>query len=565
MVASRVLAIVLAASSVFVAEAGKCKPHSHPKYTSLLSWISGTSTVIGPKAGTAQSLDASYSTDHSSSTGAGELVPTALSGSSAITWPQTTTLSASFSDYTASVNPPAISDSEFDSETSTSTSPNSFGSTLAAVTTSDDLTTTRATTTTTASTDESEPSNSSTPDNTSNSGLLTDSIDTTDTAASIIPAASNESTATADAATTAHSTSIEPRTSTDTTVSYATTEIVSSGDRKVSTDTSTIDIATSDGPTTTIDATTVTSGVPTSIDTTTTLLTLLPSSESTSVTESLWTSTTSSASCPVVSVSIEDPSFEGDNTGENRWDYMGQFAGIAVPFQQKSSTSQDVPRAHSGDQFALVSSGPGSTLGSDMWRPISLDSTKKYQVWFSYAPVSDPDQDWDFSFIIATQRYGHVHNEKVFVPKGAPFKYVQRTSIFQGAMNDHLYAFIRLNSQAAVRYVAIDDIYVGEYKPTCAVPTETTSLCGSTQGNFNNNGPNYRSMPMFQGSVEMCARACLEDESCVVFGWVVSQYYRNCYLSSIPKESMGISANDRGAKFYDRSCGQCSQLECLPY
>ncbi|KLO90979.1 Uncharacterized protein LW94_3159 [Fusarium fujikuroi] len=177
-------------------------------------------------------------------------------------------------------------------------------------------------------------------------------VDTTDTAASIIPTASNESTATADAATTAHSTSIEPRTSTDTTVSYATTEIVSSGDRKVSTDTSTIDIATFDGPTTTIDATTVTSGVPTSIDTTTTLLTSLSSSESTSVTESLWTSTTSSESCPVVSVSIEDPSFEGDNTGENRWDYMGQFAGIAVPFQQKSSTSQDVPRAHSGDQFA---------------------------------------------------------------------------------------------------------------------------------------------------------------------------------------------------------------------
>ncbi|KAI1013548.1 hypothetical protein LB503_001854 [Fusarium chuoi] len=546
MVASRVLAVVLTASSFFVAEAGKC-----------------TSTVIGSKAGTTQSLDASYSTDHSSSTGAGELVPTASSGSSATTWPQTTTLSVSFSDYTASVNSPAISDSELDSETSTSVStspPNSFGSTLADVTTSDDPTTTRATTT--ASTDESEPSNSSTPTNTSNSGLVTELIDTNDTAASIIPTASNESTATADAATTAHSTSIEPRTSTDTTVSYTTTETVSSGDSKVSTDTSTIDIATSDGPTTTIDATTVTSDVPTSIDTTTTLLTSLSSFESTSITESLWTSTTSSASCPVVSVSIEDPSFEGDNTGENRWDYMGQFAGIAVPFQQKSSTSQDVPRAHSGDQFA---SGPGSTLGSDMWRPISLDSTKKYQVWFSYAPVSDPDQDWDFSFIIATQKYGHVHNEKVFVPKGAPFKYVQRTAIFQGAINDHLYAFVRLNSQAAVRYVAIDDIYVGEYKPTCAVPTETTSLCGGTQGNFNSNGPNYRSMSMFQGSVEMCARACLEDESCVVFGWVVSQYYRNCYLSSIPKESMGISANDRGAKFYDRSCGQCSQLECLPY
>jgi hypothetical protein len=159
-----------------------------------------------------------------------------------------------------------------------------------------------------------------------------------------------------------------------------------------------------------------------------------------------------------------------------------------------------------------------------MWRPISLDPTKKYQVWFSYAPVSDPDQDWDFSFIIATQRYGHVHNEKVLVPKGAPFKYVQRTAIFQGAMNDHLYAFIRANSQAAVRYVAIDDIYVSEYAPTCAVPTETTSLCGGTQGSFNSNSKDYKSISMFQGSVEMCARACLADESCVVFGWVVNQY-----------------------------------------
>ncbi|SCO77687.1 uncharacterized protein FRV6_01899 [Fusarium oxysporum] len=561
MVTSKVLAAVLTASSFFVAEAGKCKPHPHPEYTSLLSLISDTSRVIGSKTETTESLDASYSTDLSSSTGAVDLGSTTLGGSSTITWPQTTTLSASFPDYTASVDPTAISDSEFDSETSTS--PSSFGSTLADVTTIEDSTTTRATIT--ISTDKSELSNSLTSASTSNSGVISASIDTTDTATSIIPTTSNKSTAIADAATSAHSTSTELRTSTDSTVSYATTGTVSSGDSRVSTGTSTTDITTSNGPTTTIDATTVTSEAPTSIDATTTLITSLSSSESTSTTESLWTSTTSSASCPVVSVSIEDPSFEGDNTGENRWDYMGQFAGIAVPFQQKSSTSQDVPRAHSGEQFALVSSGPGSTLGSDMWRPISLDSTKKYQVWFSYAPVSDPDQDWDFSFIIATQRYGHVHKETVFVPKGAPFKYVQRTAIFQGAMDDHLYAFIRVNNQAVARYVAIDDIYVGEYKSACAVPTETTSLCGGTQGNFNSNGPNYRSMSMFQGSVEMCARACLEDESCVVFGWVVSQYYKNCYLSSTPKESMGISANDRGAKFYDRSCGQCSQLECLPY
>ncbi|KAH7164426.1 hypothetical protein DER46DRAFT_700994 [Fusarium sp. MPI-SDFR-AT-0072] len=462
MVTSKVLAAVLTPSSLFVAEAGKRKPHPHPEYTSLLSLISHTSTVIGSKTETSESLDASYSTDHSSSTGAVDMVSTALGGSSTITWPQTTTLSASFPDYTASVDPTAISDSEFDSETSTP--PSSFGPTLADVTTIEASTTTKATIT--VSTDKSEPSNSLTSANTSNSGFISASIDATDIATSVIPTTSNESTATADATISAHSTSTELRTSTDTTEPYAISETVSSGDSRVSIDTSTTDITTSDEPTIIIDATTAT--------------------------KSLWTSTTSSASCPVVSVSIEGPSFEGDNTGENRWDYMGQFAGIAVPFQQKSSTSQDVPRAHSGEQFALVSSGPGSTLGSDMWRPISLDSIKKYQVRFSYAPLSDPDQDWDFSFIIATQRYGHVHNERVFVPKGAPFKYVQRTAIFQGAMNDHLYAFIRVNNQAIVRYVAIDDIYVGEYKPACAqwpklqihvdVSGERRDVCPSMSG-----------------------------------------------------------------------------------
>ncbi|KAF9765151.1 hypothetical protein IL306_002627 [Fusarium sp. DS 682] len=240
---------------------------------------------------------------------------------------------------------------------------------------------------------------------------------------------------------------------------------------------------------------------------------------------------------------------------------MGPFAGIAVPFQKKSSTSQDIPRAHS--------LRAGSTLGSDMWRPIFLDPTKKYQVWFAYAPVSDPDQDWDFSFIISTQKGGHVYKENVSVPKGAPFKYVQRIAIFQGAVNDHLYAFMRVNSQAVVRYVAVDDIYVGEYKPTSAVPTEPTSLCGGTWGTFNPNSKEYKTVSMFQGSVEMCARACLEDESSVLFGWKVDQQIRAkfCYLSTIPKESMAIKfrTDERGIQFYDRSCEQCSQLECLPY
>ncbi|PNP77233.1 hypothetical protein FNYG_09533 [Fusarium nygamai] len=328
------LATVLTASSFFVAEAGKCKSHPHPD----------------SKTGTTQSLDAPYSTDSSSSTGAGEVVPTALSGSSATA----STLSANLPDYTASYDPTASSDFEFDSETSTSTptSPNSFDSTLADGTIIEKLTTTRATIT--ASTDKLEPSKSLTLANTSDSGVVSASTDTTDATTSIIPTISNESTAATDAATSAHSTSTEPRTSTDPITSYATTGTVSSGDSSVSSDTSTTDITTLDGPTTTIDATTVTSEAPASIDTTTTLVTTLSSSESTSTTESLWTSTTSSASCPVVSVSIEDPSFEGDNMGENRWDYMGQFAGIAVPFQQKSSTSQDVPLAHSGDQFAQV-------------------------------------------------------------------------------------------------------------------------------------------------------------------------------------------------------------------
>ncbi|KAF5650972.1 hypothetical protein F52700_207 [Fusarium sp. NRRL 52700] len=325
MMTLEVLATVLTASSFFVAEAGKCRPHPDPEYTSPLSLISDTSTVISSRTGTTQSLDIPHSTYQSSSTGAGDAVPTALS---------------------ASFDPTAITDSDFDYETSTT--PNSFGPALADVTTIEDSTTTRATIT--ASTGKSEPSNSLTSPNTSNSGLVSASIDTTDAATSLPLLI-------------AHSASTEPRTSTDTTVSYATTEPVNSGDRKESTNTST-DITTSDGPATAIDAMTVTSEPPTGIDTTTApLVTSLSSSERTPTAERLWTST---ASCPGVSVSIEDPSFEGDNTGENRWDYMGQFAGVAVPFQQKSSTSQDVPRTHSGDQFALVSSGPGSTLGSDM-------------------------------------------------------------------------------------------------------------------------------------------------------------------------------------------------------
>jgi hypothetical protein len=68
------LLAVVTASSFFVAEAGKCKSHPHPEYTSLLSWISDASTVISSKTGTIHSLDVTYSTDSSSSTGADDVI-----------------------------------------------------------------------------------------------------------------------------------------------------------------------------------------------------------------------------------------------------------------------------------------------------------------------------------------------------------------------------------------------------------------------------------------------------------------------------------------------------------
>ncbi|KAM0557207.1 hypothetical protein ACHAPJ_005471 [Fusarium lateritium] len=248
---------------------------------------------------------------------------------------------------------------------------------------------------------------------------------------------------------------------------------------------------------------------------------------------------------------------------------MLTFSSIPVPFQKKSSASQDVPRANSGDQFALLSSGTGSTVGSDMWRPVSLDPTKKYQVWFSFAPVSSPDEDWSAGFQISTRVYGLVYKETIAVSKGSRFKYIHCTATFQGAAGDadHSYAILRASSASvAPRLVAVDDVYVAEYTPSCTVPNEPTDLCGGTQG-YVASTTSYRQNQMNQGSVEMCAQACLSDENCVVFGWIVGQYFRNCYLSKIPKEDMQISVrtDGRGMRFYDRSCGQCSGLECLPY
>ncbi|KAJ4125045.1 hypothetical protein NW768_009386 [Fusarium equiseti] len=213
--------------------------------------------------------------------------------------------------------------------------------------------------------------------------------------------------------------------------------------------------------------TTVPTYITTSTDVTTTASTTVFTSEITTTTEILWTSTTA-ASCPVYSVSLNDPSFEGDNTGPDRWDYMGQFAGVAVPFQRENSVSEKIPRAHTGNQFALLSGGPGSTLGSDMWRPMSLDPTKKYQVWFTFAAVSDPDEDWNFNFIISTRKGGHASRENIIVPKGSPFVYRQQSTIIRGAQGDNLYAFMRVTSSSNPRLVAVDDIYVAEYAPSCS-------------------------------------------------------------------------------------------------
>ncbi|KAF5026155.1 hypothetical protein F66182_1719 [Fusarium sp. NRRL 66182] len=301
------------------------------------------------------------------------------------------------------------------------------------------------------------------------------------------------------------SSDITSRTDASTTTSgtsFTITDTTPTAETTTSTDTTTsIDITVATDSTTLIQHTaptdsTATTDVTTSIDTTTTPSSSVATSETTT-TESFWTSTTE-ASCPIITSSIDDPGFEGDNSGPNRWDYMGAMAGVAVPFQKASSTSQDVPRANTGDQFALLSGGTGSTLATDMWKPMSLDPAKKYQVWFAFAPVSSPDEDWTFSFIIATRKGGHVHRENLVVPKGAPFKYIHRTAMVQGAAGDNLYAFMRINTSPVPRLVAVDDIYVAEYAPSCAVPTEPTELCNSIQGSVPT-GPSVQAIERMEG------------------------------------------------------------------
>jgi hypothetical protein len=67
---------------------------------------------------------------------------------------------------------------------------------------------------------------------------------------------------------------------------------------------------------------------------------------------------------------------------------------------------------------------------------MSLDPTKKYQVWFTFAAVFDPDQDWNLNFIIATRMYGHASKENIIVPKGSPFVYRQQSIIIRDAQGE---------------------------------------------------------------------------------------------------------------------------------
>jgi hypothetical protein len=91
---------------------------------------------------------------------------------------------------------------------------------------------------------------------------------------------------------------------------------------------------------------------------------------------------------------------------------------------------------------------------------MSLDPTKKYQLWITYAAISDPDEDWSFLFSVGTF-YGPAFREQVVnVPKGSPFVYRQESTIFRGWNEDLIYVMARATSASKTRLVAIDDIYV---------------------------------------------------------------------------------------------------------
>ncbi|KAJ4265500.1 hypothetical protein NW762_004789 [Fusarium torreyae] len=172
---------------------------------------------------------------------------------------------------------------------------------------------------------------------------------TTSSANLIVFTTSIDSTVSSYEGTPRDSTTNEITTSTET----ASTDTIKSDEQATTTDTTTW------AESTTLTDTTVTT------DTATTLVTSVSASESTT-TESFRSSATEE-SCPIISSSLEDPGFERDNSGTNQWEYMLAFSGVPVPFQRKSSTSQDVPRANSVDQFAHVEapfSGPNKEVSS---------------------------------------------------------------------------------------------------------------------------------------------------------------------------------------------------------
>ncbi|CAG1968177.1 unnamed protein product [Fusarium graminearum] len=520
MVSVKLFTVLVTASGLWAVHAGKCKPH-----TSFLTLTSGASTTTSFSSSyfksTDDEVDVASSTEHPTSTDSVETISSGMSASSATTLDQPTAPGSSLSDPTATIDSTVSSDDIVIDVSTFSSSPTSE--------ILDDTATFGPSTTTTNAIE-----------------ILTDATTLSDTAVlsdTTAPAdtgdinASTGSDAPREASvSTGLTTFIEKTTTTDTATSAQSTsaEIIDTTETIVTTETTT------------------------SMDATTTEFTTISALDSASTTENLWTSTTI-VSCPVYSNLLDDPSFEGENNAPNRWELKLQFDGTAVTYQKQSSNSQDVPRAHSGDQFVLL----GTNVGTDMRRVVSLDK-KKYQLWITYAAISDPDEDWGFNFIVVT-RNGHAFRQLTNVPKGEPFVYREESTVFQGWKDDFIQPFVRLNSGSKPRLVAIDDIYVAEYVPSCVMTTEKSELCGGIQGFVGNSAKSYRMVTFDQGDVEICAQLCARDESCVTFGWQVEQYFKSCSLFKEAKDKLGITIRTgRGMVFYERSCWQCTGLDCLP-
>ncbi|KAI1056193.1 hypothetical protein LB507_002638 [Fusarium sp. FIESC RH6] len=366
MIFSKFFAVVMTASTLWVLDAGKCKPH--PKPTSFLTLTSGdspaTSSPVSYFTSSGDDANVFSSTDPLGSSRLTETVSSDISESSAMPSYQIPTSSPTASNSTAA----SVSIGSSDNVVSKAPTFSSSFTTVLLI----DITTLgdSSTTTDTITTSINELSSTD---------IVTSSTDVSSSTG--IPSSIGVST----------STEVSARISTHSTTSFETTI---SAEQTTTTDTTTYKtIPSQSTPTELSDTTetTVTTYITALTDVTTTASTTVYTSEITTTTENFWTSTTV-PSCPVYSISLSDPSFEGDNTGPDRWDYMLQFAGVAMPFQKEDSMSKKVPRAHTENQFALLSIGPGSTLGSNMWRPMSLNPTKKYQVWFTFAAVSDPNK-----------------------------------------------------------------------------------------------------------------------------------------------------------------------------